>query len=173
MFTNYIDLGTFDVPGSDITILAWFKADDFGVNDGRIISKATGTATDDHFWMLSTRGVGGSGASPYRMRFRVSIGGSTETLIDGGGSGSLTDTVGTNIDLVTDTWYFVAAVYDGSTMDIYLNGALIASAAQTGTRDTSSADVWMGDNPISVDVYRAFDGVIDEVAVFSRALSGS
>jgi hypothetical protein len=174
VFSNYIDLGTFDVlPASDITILGWFKADDFGVNDGRIITKATGTGTDDHYWMLGTRGVGGQGASPYRMRFRVSLGGSTETLIDGGGSGSLTDTVGTNVDLAANTWYFAAAVYDGSTMDIYLDGVLIASAAQTGTRDTNTAQVWMGDNPISVDVNRPFDGIIDEVALFSRALSES
>jgi hypothetical protein len=174
VFNNYIDLGTFDVlPASDITILGWFKADDFGVNDGRIITKASGTGTDDHYWMLGTRGVGGQGASPYRMRFRVSLGGSTETLIDGGGSGSLTDTVVANVDLVADTWYFAAAVYDGSTMQIYLDGVLIASAAQTGTRDTNTAQVWMGDNPISVYVNRPFDGIIDEVALFSRALSGS
>jgi hypothetical protein len=170
VFSNFIDLGTFDVPGTDITILGWFKADDFGVNDGRIISKAIGTDTDDHFWMLSTRGVGGSGASPYRMRFRVSLGGSTETLIDGGGSGSLADSVGTDLDLATNTWYFVAAVYDGSTMKIYINGVLYASADQTGTRDTSTtAMVWMGDNPNTG--FRPFDGIIDEVSVFSRALT--
>lgn len=160
--------------GHGLTILGWFKADDFDVNDGRIITKATGTGTDDHYWMLGTRGVGGQGASPYRMRFRVSLGGSTEKLIDGGGSGSLPDTVGgTNVDLAANTWYFAAAVYDGSTMKIYLDGVLIASADQTGTRDTNTAQVWMGDNPISVDVNRPFDGIIDEVAVFSRALSGS
>jgi len=174
VFNNYIDLGSFDVlPASDITMLGWFKADDFGVNDGRIITKATGTGTDDHDWMLGTRGVGGQGASPYRIRFRVSLAGSTETLIDGGGSGSLTDTVGTNVDLVANTWYFVAAVYDGSTMKIYLDGVEIASAAITGTRDTSTAQVWMGDNPISAYVNRPFDGIVDEVALFSRALSGS
>jgi hypothetical protein len=171
-FPNFIDLGTFDVAGSDITILAWFKADDFGVNDARIISKATGTAEDDHFWMLSTRGVGGQGAAPYRMRFRVDLGGSTVTLIDGSdpSSSSLTDTEPTQIDLATNTWYFVAAVYDGSTMKIYLNGQLIANAAQAGTRETSTtAEVWMGDNP-NTD-FRPFDGIIDEVAVFDRALT--
>jgi hypothetical protein len=174
VFNNYIDLGTFDVlPASDLTILAWFNADDFGVNDGRIISKSTGTGTDDHFWMLGTRGVGVQGASPYRMRFRVSLGGSTETLIDGGGSGSLADTVGADLDLAPATWYFVAAVYDGSTMKIYINGTLYASAVQTGTRDTNTAQVWMGDNPSSAEVNRPFDGIIDEVAVFSRALSGT
>jgi hypothetical protein len=172
VFSNFIDLGTFDVPGSDITILGWFKADDFGVNDARIISKATGTAEDDHFWMLSTRGVGGQGAAPYRMRFRVDLGGSTETLIDGSdpSSSSLTDIEPTQIDLATNIWYFVAAVYDGSTMKIYINGQLIANAAQAGTRETSTtAEVWMGDNPNADS--RPFDGIIDEVAVFSRALT--
>ncbi|UCG55129.1 MAG: LamG domain-containing protein, partial [Dehalococcoidia bacterium] len=171
VFSNFIDIGTFDIPGSDMTILAWFKADDFGVNDGRIISKATGTDTDDHFWMLSTRGVGGSGAPPYRMRFRVSLGGSTETLIDGSdpSSSSLTDTEPTEVNLLTNTWYFVAAVYDGSTMKIYLNGQLIASASPGGTRDTNTAPVWMGDNPNTGQ--RPFDGIIDEVALFSRALT--
>ena len=43
---DYIDLGAFDDDGSGLTLATWFKADSFqgNLNDGRLISKATGIA---------------------------------------------------------------------------------------------------------------------------------
>src|SRR5690606_17633270 len=51
---DYVDLGTMDVSGSEITLAGWFKIDDFDIDDGRIISKANGGPTENHWWMLST-----------------------------------------------------------------------------------------------------------------------
>jgi hypothetical protein len=176
ILNNYIDLGTFDVSGTGITILAWFNADGFGDNnDERIISKADGTATNDHWWMLSTRGVGGSGTSPFRMRFRVKLDGTTQTLIDGNdpSSSSLSDGEVSEVNLQPNTWYFVAAVYDGSEMRIYIDGVLRAKASTSGDVSMdNTVSVWMGDNPPNVGS-RPFDGIIDEVAVFNRGLSES
>ncbi|WP_455283292.1 LamG domain-containing protein, partial [[Eubacterium] cellulosolvens] len=168
---SFINLGNFDVAGSSLTITAWFKADDFDVNDARIISKATSEATANHWWMLSTRGISG-GAAPYRMRFRVKLDGTTQTLIDGDGAGSLPDLEGTNLNLNPDTWYFVVAVYDGSEMRIYINGILYARATASGAISQNSAvSVRIGDNP-GAD-RKEFDGIIDEVAIFNIALSQS
>ncbi|MFC1507405.1 LamG domain-containing protein [Thermoproteota archaeon] len=170
---NYIDLGTFDVSGTGITILAWFKADDFDVNDARIISKSKSVATNDIWWMLSTRGI--SDTPPIYMRFRVKLSGSTQTLVDSdaGGAEGLADTIGNDVQLVAGTWYFAAAVYDGTDMKIYLDGDLIASASTSGTVSIdNTVSVWMGDNPPDVGD-RPFDGIIDEVAIFDRGLSQS
>jgi hypothetical protein len=173
--SNYIDLGNFDVASSGLTIAAWIKADSFTVNDGRIISKATSQATADHYWMLSTRGVGSGGSSPYRMRFRVKTSGTTTTLVDGNptGGGGGTDAIpGTFVNLATDTWYFVVATYDGTNMRIYVDGTEVARRSKSGTIDANPAvSVWMGDNP--GPNRKQFDGIIDEVSIFNRALTST
>ena len=53
---DFIDLGPLDVNGTGLTLAAWFRADSFPgrSKDPRLISKATGTAANDHVFMLST-----------------------------------------------------------------------------------------------------------------------
>ena len=46
---DYIDVGTFNVSGDDITLAGWYKADAIG-NDPRIISKASGWMNGQTFW---------------------------------------------------------------------------------------------------------------------------
>ena len=149
-----VDAGTFNVNGRAMTLSAWIKADDFDTHDARIISKAKGTAEQDHYWMLSTIKKSG-GIKP---RFRLKTDGKTTTLI------------GKN-DLPVGKWVHVAATYDGSSMRIYLDGKLMGSVKKSGFISTnSSVAVRMGDNPKGG---RAFDGTIDDVRVYSRALSAS
>ena len=62
---DLIALPTIDVAGSELTIAAWVKADDFGIFDARIVSKSSGVSEGDHYWMLSTIRVG----PDYRPRF--------------------------------------------------------------------------------------------------------
>ena len=149
-----VDAGTFDVNGRAMTLSAWIKADDFDTHDARIISKAKGTAEQDHYWMLSTIKKSGS----IKPRFRLKTNGKTTTLI------------GKN-DLPVGKWVHVAATYDGSSMRIYLDGKLMGSVKKSGFISTnSSVAVRLGDNPKGG---RAFDGTIDDVRVYSRALSAS
>ena len=149
-----VDAGTFDVNGREITLSAWIKADDFDTHDARIISKAKGTAEQDHYWMLSTIKKSGS----IKPRFRLKTNGKTTTLIG-------------KQDLPVGKWVHVAATYDGSSMRIYLDGKLMGSVKKSGFISTnSSVAVRMGDNPKGG---RAFDGTIDDVRVYSRALSAS
>ena len=74
--SDYVVSGAFDVVGSEITLSAWVKANGFGIHDARIISKATGTEEQDHYWMLSTMESNGS-----KLRFRLKTNGQTTTLI--------------------------------------------------------------------------------------------
>ena len=135
-----IDLGTFDVDGTGLTLSAWINVDDFDNSDQRIISKAMstgGNAEADHWWMLSTHASGGDNV----LRFRVKAGGTTDTLIASTG------------DISTDQWHFVAATYDEATgaMKIYLNGIEVGSKIHSvgGAVDTdASQTVMIGANPI-------------------------
>jgi hypothetical protein len=67
-------------------------------------------------------------------------------------------------------WYHVAGIYDGSKCDIYINGKLENSLPETG-------DLVVNPNintMIGADVNRNteyFNGIIDEVVIYSRALS--
>ncbi len=129
---DYVDVGKIDVIGNAMTILAWFKADSFGFNDGRIISKATSPSTGDHYWMLSTIGSGGQ----YRLRFRLKTWLTTKTLIASSGA------------LETNKWIFAAAVYDGSKMKIYKDGMQVGSTGKSGLIGINPlVPVYIGDNP--------------------------
>lgn len=67
-------------------------------------------------------------------------------------------------------WYNVAATYDGTEIRLYVDGVEDAIAtAYDGGVTTDPFDVWIGGN--SDRPGREFDGLIDEVAVWNRALS--
>ncbi len=66
-------------------------------------------------------------------------------------------------------WYYVAGVYNGTHISIYVNGIKERSFTLNGDISTSSSNISLGRRGINNDRY--FNGVIDEVAVYSRALS--
>ncbi len=150
---DQIDMGTFDLGGSAFTIALWMKADDFDQMDGRFVSKASGVQDEDHHWMLSTIQQG----ADFRLRFRLKTSGVTTTLIADSGA------------LATGEWIHVAAVYDGAEMRLYKSGVLVGTVAKTGTVDTDPlVPVSFGDQPGG---NRPFDGVLDEVRLYGRALT--
>ncbi len=150
-----IDLGGLDIPGSGLTLMAWIRADDFDINDGRILSKTLSPATESHYWMLSTIDDGGM-----RLRFRVKTDTSgTATLISSGRT------------VYRDTWTHVAATYDGVWMRLYQDGFPVGSLIHTGPISVDpTVPVSIGDNPQGG---RPFDGSIDEVRIENRALSSA
>ncbi|MFG0316457.1 MAG: LamG-like jellyroll fold domain-containing protein, partial [Planctomycetota bacterium JB042] len=144
-----------DVGGEGVSFSAWIRADDFGQMDGRILSKATGVQDDEHHWMLSTIAAGGG----YRLRWRLKAGGSTSTLIASAG------------DLVPGVWTHVAAVYDGQTMTLYRDAVPVGVLPKQGALATDpTVGVAIGNQPPGAGA-RPFDGRIDELRIYSRALS--
>jgi len=150
---DYVDIGTFDVTGSGLTLAAWVNADTFNNQDARIISKATGGAQGAHYFMLSTYHP----SALYVPRFRLKTNDITSTLVGNGG------------DLTTGTWHHIAATYDGSMMKLYQDGLEIASQTKTGniTADPS-VNVNIGRNPVGGN---EFDGIIDDVRIYDVALT--
>ena len=68
-----------------------------------------------------------------------------------------------------NNWHHVAATYDGSAVKIYINGVLDVSLPATGAPATNTQPMHLGagrDNNANF-----FQGLIDEVEIFNRALS--
>ncbi len=139
-----VEMGNLDVAGNALTIMMWLNADDFGISDARLIAKVTGTAEQDHYWMLSTINSGGT---KLRFRLKTDVGG-TDTLI--ANSGNLST---------------------GAQMKLYVDGVEVGNRTKTGALSTN-ADVaaWIGASPSN---NKWFDGRVDEIKIYDRALTGA
>ncbi len=153
---DYISLNNMDVVGNAITLEALInstKLDNCFGSQCRIISKASGTPEGDHYWMLSTINNGTNDV----LRFRVKTNGTTKTLI--APSGALSE----------NTWYHIAATYNGSVMKLFLDGNEVASTPKTGPLTTNpSANSWIGGNPPNASNL-PWHGGIDEVRIWNTA----
>ena len=157
---DLVELGKFDVVGG-ITLAAWIRADDFEINDARIISKANEWSEDNHLWMLST-------ISETSLRFRLKTDevSSTATLVSGP-------------VLEAGVFAHVAATWDGSSMRIFKDGVEVASQEKGGFAVAVDPDISaaIGSQPSDAfasdpsHVVKFFDGLIDDVRIYDRALS--
>jgi hypothetical protein len=73
------------------------------------------------------------------------------------------------IALTAQQWYHLACTWDGSQLRFFINGNLNASAAQTVTPVGNAAPLLVGQFGNGLD---PLSGVIDEVRVYSTALTG-
>jgi hypothetical protein len=156
--TNRVSVGTFDVTGNAITIACWYKADNLDTpgNDPRLISKAIGGSSEEHWFMVSSSRVSGTKV----LRFRLKTDGTTGEV--------KADTATGNIEL--DVWTHAAAVWDGATMRLYKNGVEVGSIDKGGTLSTNpDAKVSIGNQPAETGD-RPWDGLIDDVRIYDRAL---
>jgi len=159
---DVVELGPLDVVGGEITLAAWIKPDDFAISDARIISKATEWAGDSHFWMMSTQAE-----TQLRFRLKTDEGPATTTLVS-------PDPV-----LEAGVWMHVAATWDGATMRIYRDGVEVGSMAKGGSAVAVDPMVSaaIGSQPSDAfdtdpsHVAKFFNGLIDEVRIYNRALS--
>lgn len=84
--------------------------------------------------------------------------------------------VSSSTELESDTWYHIAGTWDGTTRDggirIYINGELDNTATSTKTSITDRYDLVIGggtNDDSHAD--RRFRGTLDEVKIYSRALT--
>ena len=83
------------------------------------------------------------------------------------GTGSAKVVDGTST-LPTGTWSHVAATYDGSALRLYVNGSQVSQVAASGSILSSTGALRIGGNNVWGEW---FNGWIDEVRVYNRALS--
>src|SRR5919201_773580 len=72
--------------------------------------------------------------------------------------------------LPLNTWTHLAGTYDGATIRLYVGGTLVASQAETGSIAPSTGALRIGGNSVWGEY---FQGLIDEVRIYNRALSAS
>ena len=134
-------------PTNAVSAEAWVRATTFAPGAGTyrtIVFKA------NSYW-LRVDNVGGV----QRARFYIRDGGTYF-----GATSAVTLTAGTT--------YHPVGTYDGTTLRIYVNGVLQGSAAHTGAVDDTTSAVVISNPPSN-----AWDGRLDEIAVYPAALSAS
>lgn len=140
-------------PGSNFTVDAWIKQTTMG--HGRPIAQKRTTANVGGYTFETVHSPFGPDNS---LHLAIMIGGTYREL-----------QTPANV-IQAGAWQHVAATYDGAMMRIYVNGAEVASQAQTGPVDASTEPVVVGRNVVFP--VNAFHGGIDELHFFNRALSG-
>ncbi len=136
---------------STITVEAWIKADNYGRNvfDNSIFCK--------HGWSRGNLGYVLRCGDGGKLSFNFAD-----------GSGTWRE-VSTAAVMETGIWYHVAGSYNGDSVNVYINGKLMATTLYTGSISPSSGlTARIGD--LANGGGRLFDGMIDEVRVWSTAL---
>lgn len=144
---DYVDCGnnsSLQITGNALTLEAWIKADAWKSNvwEGGIVVKEGSTTG----YMLRC-GAGG------KVDFNLGDGSWHEAL-----SGAV---------MTTGRWYHIAGVYNGSTMLLYIDGRLQASASFSGSIGTTTTHVAVGTS--AQYLTRTFAGEIDEVRIWNIA----
>ncbi|MFX1490448.1 MAG: DUF2341 domain-containing protein, partial [Promethearchaeota archaeon] len=157
--SDNINIGTWSVSGTEITIQAWVRFESFSITDARILSKNSGVSdsSEAHVWMLGTWET-----PPNRLRGRIKTGTS-----DTSGTSTVIATSG---DLSINTWYLTTLRYDGSNIQFVLDGNQVDSFSKTGSLRVNNWPITIGNSPTGA---RAIDAIIDEVRISSSVRSNN
>lgn len=101
--------------------------------------------------------------SSNRYRMFVEPGGQLRCAISGG-----PDLYSSAHFVQTGVWQRVACTFDGSTMTIYVDGAVAGTVVQTATINTASSGIMIGQNSPSGD---DFDGAIDDLQLWGSLVA--
>lgn len=143
------------VPNSDtlnptdaITLAAWIYPRGFTANGNGILTKEVQ-------YILGLNWP--QGANAQKLNLWLNIGGWI-LFADG--------------EVKKDSWNHVAVTYDGSTKKLYIDGKMISKVDQKGKINTSANNILIAQGNIGVG-QQAFNGIIDELAIFNVALTES
>lgn len=143
--------GSMNLSGSALSFEGWIKPSSFK-SASPYISSIMGTEVSDGNSAFLR--LGDASLANNKLQFVVSINNVQQKLASA-------------TALNANTWYHVAATYDGANMKIYINGVLDATKAQTGSVNSTGAF----NVGYLYNTSRNFNGKIDEVRVWKRALS--
>src|SRR5262249_16760118 len=94
----------------------------------------------------------------------------TLNIFNGGGASTFVSDFTTG-PLVANTWYYLVITDDLNAMRFYVNGVLVGTALQANTRfmPNTAGPTVLGQR--SDNAFDPFDGTIDDVAFYNKALS--
>ena len=164
--STYIDLGTAAAlaPDSAVTVEAWIKVSVFAAasHQNTIVSKDGWSAGEGGFVLR----CGGSGILSFNIAGKSPL----------GVSNSWKEVTSPANSIPLNTWTHVAGTFDGTTLKCFVNGVQVGSLAYAGTIDKNAQYITrigrLADNQ-GASQYRYFNGYIDEVRVWERALTAS
>jgi hypothetical protein len=143
-----------DLDGPNLTVEAWIRVESYPTGwDPRrwAVCKAGNEWADTNYSLV----IDGANVGAY--------------LNIGGGQDNSHEAVSTSSPLPLRSWVAIAFTYDGGTLRVYCDGREVAAKAIGKQRTVGPAPISLGGRQ---DGYSAFDGDVDEVRVYSRALSG-
>jgi len=141
---------------SSVTIAAWVKPVNGADGQQVVVSKPASASEHNSPFASYSFGVTDIG-STYRLWFLLStVSSGLQFLVS-------TDTVDFG------DWHHVAAVYDGTNVILYLDGASFESGTHEGTLNQYATPVRIGVNGA---LGQPYNGSVDEVRIYTRGLSG-
>jgi hypothetical protein len=145
--SSYVDCGNRPELNlaDQITLSAWVNSSDGAPGTSEVIIAKDNRTTPQY----SLRIQGGSGSKVWFGISGVQLSGTTS--------------------LKPNTWYHVAATYDGAMMKLYVNGVLDGTLAKTGVMIDGGAKVRIGARDATSPLY--FNGWLDDVRIYARALN--
>jgi len=148
IYVSILDSPSLDV--TKLTIEAWINASSWSSSTyPRIVSKEATTS-----------------AAPYALELNSS-GKSVDLCLDTGSGEKCVDSGANSISL--NQWYYVVGTWNGTHSQIYVNGDLKKTLAQSGSMTATSNNVTIGNNYPSKN--RQYNGIIDEVKIYNYSLS--
>jgi CubicO group peptidase (beta-lactamase class C family) len=138
-------------PTTQITVEAWINPRTLAANanQDRVVSKS-----GSYELTLSTGDTGCGFGTQGAVQWRLTLGG-VDARICGG-------------QIAPGSWRHIAGVYDGAAATLYVDGERVASATRSGPISASASALTLGNRP-ALD--RAYDGALDEVRIWRRALT--
>jgi hypothetical protein len=142
--TQYVSTGNATLGSSAFTVTAWVKP-------------ATVSTTAMVLYYSNT-------GNTNRLMMRLNNTGHLEFYDEASGSIASTATLSAN------AWRFVAMTFDGSTKRLYVDSIADSTGSSAYNSSANSGPYYIGKDPINGNF---FNGTIDEVRIYNRALSAS
>jgi len=138
---------------NQITVAAWIKVNEFDNKYQTIISKG------DNSWRLARV------ADANNVEFACNGTAATRWT----GKGEVPWAVLGTTSVNDGKWHHIAGVFDGTRLQLYIDGVLQAAKAAAKSIDISESDVCIGANAQAPG--REWNGLIDDVCIYNYALS--
>ncbi len=147
--------------GSGLTIECWIKPNNLSTREALVEwnnGAASGVTWGVHFWMSETFGGSGPGCL-------------YGNVVDSGATHLINTAPGV---LQLNVFQHVAFTYDKASGNavLYLNGAVVASQSLGTLNPLTTYGLYLGERP-SEGAASRFNGVMDEVGIYNRALAGA